>query len=392
MTPHLLRQRCRMACAAFSLFAAGPSWAANGAQPGGYGIKNAMMGGASIALPLDAAAGANNPAGMAYVGNTSSLNLQLFNGRSSSDYVLPGNHLSNNSTNPIPDGGANWEIGNAMSLGFSFAAFGAGADYKQPALPLTGAADAEASLQVLDIVPTISWKPVPELALGVGIDLAYQLFKAQGVIVPTPGGPLELPGHGTQAAYGYGARLGVLWQATPELWFGANYKTVTRMSSLSGYRNDLLAYSDGKIDLPAQYGVGVSWRPVPGVTLAADWLRIEWSGIEVMQDPNAFYWRDQQVLRGGVQWDIDATWTVRAGLSGNQGQIETTNLNANLLTPSINDRAYTAGVSWRMDKANEFSLGYEVNPKKTLTGTGPSTGTTLSSTVQFLLIGWQHNF
>jgi long-chain fatty acid transport protein len=138
--------------------------------------------------------------------------------------------------------------------------------------------------------------------------------------------------------------------------------------------------------------VGVSWRPAPGITLAADWLRIEWSGIKVMQDPNAFYWRDQQVLRGGVQWDIDATWTVRAGLSGNQGQIETTNLNANLLTPSINDRAYTAGVSWRMDKANEFSLGYEYNPKKTLTGTGPSTGTTLSSTVQFLLIGWQHNF
>ena len=199
MTPQFMRQRCRIALACSSLFAAGPLWAANGAQPGGYGIKNAMLGGTSIALPLDAAAGANNPAGMAYVGNTSSLNLQLFNGRSSSEYVLPGNHLSNNSTSPIPDGGANWTIGNNMSLGFSFAAFGAGANYKQPALPLPGAANAEASLQVLDIVPTFSWKPVPELAVGVGIDLAYQLFKAQGVIVPTSIGPLKLPVPRTEA-------------------------------------------------------------------------------------------------------------------------------------------------------------------------------------------------
>jgi len=210
--------------------------------------------------------------------------------------------------------------------------------------------------------------------------------------VPTAGGPLALPGHGTESATGYGLRLGVLWQATPELWFGANYKTVTKMSSMSGYKNDLLAYRDGKIDLPAQYGVGVSWRPVSGVTLAADWLRIDWSGIKVMQDPNAFYWQDQPVLRGGVQWDIDEKWTLRAGASGNKRQVESTNLNANLLTPSINSRAYTAGVSWRMDRQNEFSLGYEYNPKTTMTGTGPSTGTTLSSTVQFFMLGYQHNF
>lgn len=394
MTPPVPRLRRRhlahLACC--SLLAAPPLWAANGAQPGGYGIKNAMMGGASIALPLDASAGANNPAGMAYVGNTSSLNLQLFNGRSSAEYVLPGNHLSNDSTSPIPDGGANWTLGHGLTAGFSFAAFGAGADYGQPALPLPGAANAEASLRVLDIVPTVSWKPVPTLALGLGIDLAVQQFKAQGVIVPTPAGPLELPGHGTQTAYGHGARLGVLWQATPTLWLGANYKTVTRMGSLAGYEGDLLAYSEGRIDLPAQYGLGVSWRPAAGVTLAADWLRIEWSGIRVMQDPNAFQWRDQPVLRGGVQWEVDPRWTVRAGISANRSQVEPQNLNANLLTPAINTRAYSFGVSMRASKADEFSLGYEYNPKTTLTGTGASTGTTLSSTVQFLLLGWQHDF
>ena len=50
-----LRTHCALLATTCSL----TTWAANGTQPGGYGIKNAMMGGSSIALPLDASAAAN---------------------------------------------------------------------------------------------------------------------------------------------------------------------------------------------------------------------------------------------------------------------------------------------------------------------------------------------
>ena len=73
----------------------GGALAINGAQLGGNGIKNAAMGGASIALPLDAVAAANNPAGMAFVPSSATLGLQVFHGDSSAQYVLPGNHLEN---------------------------------------------------------------------------------------------------------------------------------------------------------------------------------------------------------------------------------------------------------------------------------------------------------
>ena len=46
----------------------GSACASNGILMSGYGVKNASMGGASIALPLDALAAANNPAGMGKVG------------------------------------------------------------------------------------------------------------------------------------------------------------------------------------------------------------------------------------------------------------------------------------------------------------------------------------
>jgi len=59
---------------------------------------------------------------------------------------------------PNPDGGAGWTPGDDMGPGFSFAACGAGANYKQPVLPLPGAANAETSLQVLDLVLTFNRK------------------------------------------------------------------------------------------------------------------------------------------------------------------------------------------------------------------------------------------
>src|SRR5450631_32701 len=82
--------------------------AVNGALPGGNGIKNASMGGASIALPLDAVAAANNPAGIAFVPSSTTLDLQVFNGHSSADYVLPGNRLENRQTQLAPEGGFIW--------------------------------------------------------------------------------------------------------------------------------------------------------------------------------------------------------------------------------------------------------------------------------------------
>src|SRR5947209_3853256 len=110
--------------------------AVNGALPGGSGIKNASMGGASIALPLDAVAAANNPAGIAFVPSSATLGLQVFNGHSSAEYVLPGNHLENRQTQMAPDGGFIWHSTPEVTLGISMSGAGAGSDYGQPALPV----------------------------------------------------------------------------------------------------------------------------------------------------------------------------------------------------------------------------------------------------------------
>lgn len=374
------------------LCAAAPAFAVNGFQLGGYGIKNAAMGGASIALPLDTVAAANNPAGMAFVPEGANLNLQVFKGRSSSDFLLPGNHLENRDTTLTPEGGINWRLSPTMTVGLSMAGQGAGADYRQPMLPVPGAANASASLAVAEIIPSLAWTPMPNLAIGAALNLAYETFEAQGVLVTTPGGPLQLPAHGSQSATGAGLRLGVLWKVTPSLALGANFKTKTKMSRLKGYEDDLLATADGRLDIPGQFGVGVAWHASDRLTIAADYLRVQYRGMKVMQDPNSFYWRDQPIFRLGASYAVNDAWTLRAGMSGNRVQVEQMNVAPNILAPSILKRAYTIGASWRMDQKSEFSAGYEYNPSTTITGTGPSTGVSLTSKVQVFMLGYQRNF
>jgi long-chain fatty acid transport protein len=184
----------------------------------------------------------------------------------------------------------------------------------------------------------------------------------------------------------------VLWQALPTLALGANVKTKTKMGRLEGYQDDLLASADGRIDIPAQYGVGVAWNASDKLTIAADYLRVLYRDTRVMQDPNGFYWRDQPILRLGASLAVSDAWTLRAGLSANRLQVEPANVAPNLLAPSILDRAFTLGASWRMEPKSEFSAGYEYNPNNKMTGTGPSSGVSLASKVQVFMFGYQHNF
>ena len=62
--------------------------------------------------------------------------------------------------------------------------------------------------------------------------------------------------------------------------------------------------------------------------------------------------------------------SLRAGYSRNRAQIHSSRAVQNLLVPSINKEAYTAGVSWRVNRNSELNIGYELNPRTTLTGTG----------------------
>ena len=373
--------------------ACGQAMAMNGAQLGGYGIKNAGMGGASIALPLDASAAANNPAGMAFVPTSVVGNVVVFKGKSTATPF--GNTLNDNTTQPGPEGGFNWVVNSQMTVGLTLSGAGAGADYGQPLG--TGLKNLKSSQKVADVIPSISWKINPDLAVGLGLIFSFQEFESQGVIAEIEEFPFirALPNHGKETAHGVGARIGLQWNATPQLSLGATYKARTSMSKLGKYgdADSLLAYSGGKVDIPAEYGLGLAWKATPSLTLAADFLEVQYSDVTVMKDPSGQKWKDQPIWRLGAAWEMNPTWTLRGGLSRNKRQITSDRTLQNILSPAINNVAYTFGASMKLDPKSDISFSMEHNPSKTLNGTGDiSTGTNITSKTQVIRVGYQKQF
>jgi len=306
---------------------------------------------------------------------------------------LLGNALEDNTTVVAPEGGFNYVLSPNMTMGLTISGSGAGVDFGKPAVPVPGAENVKGSQKVAEFSNSVTWKIQPNLAIGLGLIYMVQQVETQGVVVsPAPGVFVPIPGHGTQTATGFGARVGMLWNATPEVSLGATYKTKTNMSKLDGYATDVLAYSEGKIDIPSEYGIGVAWKATPALTVAADYLLIEYAGIKAQQDPNGPGWKDQPVFRLGVSWDLDSTWTLRGGLSSNKGQIESSRAAQNFMTPAINDKSYTLGATLKLDKASDLSFSIEMNPSVTLDGSGPSTGVSITSKTQVLRLGYQKTF
>ena len=186
--------------------------------------------------------------------------------------------------------------------------------------------------------------------------------------------------------------MGALWNVAPEFSVGATYRSKTSMSAMSGYSQDILMYSEGKVDLPSDYGIGAAWRITPAVTLAADWIKVNYSDVKANQDPNGPLWTDQSIIKIGVAWDINPTWTVRAGFSQNNAQIDSTRVIQNILSPALDNSNMAVGASMKLNDESDISFSYDSSPQRTLTGTGSSTGWALQGRSQVLRVGYQMRF
>lgn len=379
-----------------SALLAGNSWAVNGIQLNGYGIKNAGMGGASIALPLDASAPVNNPAGLGFVPTSFAFNLVAFTGNTTASVGL--SNLVDNSSVMGPEGGLAKVLSPEWTVGATLSGAGAGSDYGasfpvSPLVPVFGTVEnLKATRKIAELAHSAAWKPRADLALGLSLIYAIQEISIQGLMVAVPGGMAAIPSHGVQSATGWSARIGGLWYVTPGVSLGATYRSKTSMSAISGYSQDAFQYSEGKLDLPSDYGIGAAWRVTPAVTVAADWVKVNYSEVKANQDPSGPLWSDQQIIKIGVSWDLTPSWTLRAGYSKNNAQIDSSRVTQNILSPAIDNSSMAAGASMKLDDKSDISFSFDTSPQRTLTGTGDSTGVSLQGRSQVMRVGYQSRF
>jgi long-chain fatty acid transport protein len=381
--------------------AAAPAFATNGYFPHGYGLKAKGMGGVSIALAQDAMGGATNPASMAWAGSRLDIGLDVFSPRREAERTgagfptLNGQVESGRKWFGVPELGYNKMVNPDLSLGVTvYGNGGMNTSYPQgnfncgggAANMLCGSGELGVDLMQLVVAPTAAYKFAPRHSLGASLLLAYQRFEAKGLQAfdNAPGFPpfTQSPGNvtnrGKDSSTGVGIRIGYFGRLTDSLSVGASYSPKMDMGSFDKYRG--LFANNGDFDIPANYGVGAAFTPARGWTVAADWQRIKYSGVPSVGNPSAaaaplgasngpgFGWRDIDVFKLGVAWQVNGAHTLRVGYNHGDNPIRGSDVSFNILAPGVMTSHYTAGFTHALDAASEITGAFMYAPSKSVTG------------------------
>ncbi len=357
--------------------AMGSAYASDGYFADGYGMKAEGMGGVGIALPQDALAAANNPAGMVMVGNRVDLGADLFEPSRSAQvtgngapvpYNMNGTYSGN--SRPmfiIPQFGYNHMLDSSKSLGVSvYGNGGMNTSYaNSPFGPNAGI-----NMAQLFVAPTYAMKINDSNEIGISLNLVYQTFSANGLqaFSGMSSNPGALTNNGTDSSTGVGGRIGWMGQVSSNVTLGATYAMKTHMSNFDKYAG--LFANNGSFDIPASYGVGVAVKATNSTTVSADYKVIQYSGVSSIANTATqggplgaangagFGWQDVKAIKLGISQQVNDLLTVRAGYSHNTQPIPASQTMFNILAPGVIQDHLTLGMTYDVTKTNELTLAY----------------------------------
>jgi len=395
-TPNVLRAAALLALGTALL----PAHATNGYFPHGFGIKAKGMGGAGIALAQDAFAGANNPAQAAFSGNRMEAGLELFMPDREMSRSFGGMEITSAVSGKkaflVPEFGYNVALSNNLGLGITV--FGNGgmnttypggttdctgllAGASPSANALCGMGTLGVDLMQLTVAPTVAYKVSDAHAFGLSPLLVFQQFKASGLqaFQMLPGAsndPASLTNNGRDSSTGIGIRLGYLGKLSDQVSIGASYSPKISMSRFNDYAG--LFADGGKFDIPENYGVGIAFQATPSVQVALDYNRINYSKVPSIGNPagfnmgasdgGGFGWKDVNVVKLGVQWQMNQKTTLRFGVNKGTNPVTSANITPNILAPGVMKTHITFGGTYAMSSMSELSWHFMHAPRVSVTG------------------------
>ncbi|OJW92535.1 MAG: hypothetical protein BGO62_03565 [Thiobacillus sp. 65-1402] len=237
-------------------------------------------------------------------------------------------------------------------------------------------------MQVL--VPiTAAYKLNENHAIGASLVLAETRFRAYGLqafqtfdqVFTITADPAHLTNQGFDYSYGAGVKIGWLGEFMGDrLSLGLTYASRTYMTKFDKYSG--LFAEQGDFDIPENFGIGIAFKPVKNLVIAADVTRINYGDIASVGNPGmsaplgpggipsitdsskelgnddgmGFGWKDQTVYKLGVQYGVNNRLLVRAGYNYGKTPIPDGQVTFNLLAPATVEKHYSVGFTY---KANE---------------------------------------
>jgi long-chain fatty acid transport protein len=409
-----------LAAAAAAALAPCAALATDGYFSHGYGMKAKGRAGASTAMTTDSFGGAVNPATMAFAGDRLDLGLDWFRpersasrtGSAGGTGFLDGAAEGNETQDFfIPELGWNTMLSPTTSLGVTvYGNGGMNTDYAggqldqgvcQGGAPngvrvnlLCGSGNLGVDLSQLIIAPTFGWKFAPSHSIGVAPLIGYQRFKAYGLdaFSPISSDPAHLTNKGYDSTWGFGARIGYYGEVLPSLAVGAAYSTKIG-GKFEEYRG--LFAEQGKFDIPANWNVGLAWKPSSSFTLAFDYQRILYSQVKSVGNPSTtpgctatfpggpgvgdaclgasasslgFGWQDVDVFKIGLEYNWSSAFTLRAGYNRSDNPIQSRDVTFNILAPGVVQDHLTLGFTYGMGKSSEITMAYMHAFKNSVSG------------------------
>ena len=361
--------------------------ATNGYFSHGYGVKSQAIAGVGIALPQDGLTAATNPAGTAFTGDRLDVGVNLFKPSRSAEITGNGAGLNGKYSADgrdlflIPEFGYTRQINPQLSVGLAVYGNG-GMNTSYDKSPFGNPGETVMNLEQLFISPSVAWKVTPDHVFGAALNLTHQRFSIRGIdgFKGASASPDNVTGQGTDTSNGAGIRLGWIGQLTPEWRVGATWSS--RIQGRFDKYKGLFA-EQGGFDIPANYGVGVSWQPAKDWTLGLDYQVIELSDVKSVGNPLSkltpstplgssdgpgFGWKDVKVVKLGVIHQLNDAWTLRAGYSHATQPIPKSETFFNILAPGVVQDHLTAGFTWKASAHSEWSAHYTHGFEKIVKG------------------------
>lgn len=232
------------------------------------------------------------------------------------------------------------------------------------------------------------YEVAPWLRVGAGGIYYYGIqYLKQGIEPFAPPLPSEAYGELATKGGGLSFQLSAEAKVLPTLTFAVDYKHTATMAtkgdghfqvppSLAGPSTQDQGVTED-LPFPTLVAVGVAWKVKPTLQLT---LQYNYSGFSVYEEDRFVGdkglvlvvprdYGDGHVIRGGVEWDLDPTWTVRFG-----AMYDMSGLNTDTLSPTLPD-SDTLGLSTGASYNFGTGLGlhgaffYGDRAKQTATGT-----------------------
>jgi len=130
--------------------------------------------------------------------------------------------------------------------------------------------------------------------------------------------------------------------------------------------------------VPSNWGLGIAVEATPKLTLAFDYMRINYSEVDsvgnayanffmCMSDPSyclggdngpGFGWEDQNVYKLGAAYQYSDKLTLRGGFTYGTEVIPSSEVLFNVLAPATVQKHLSLGATWKLDNDAELTFAY----------------------------------